>query len=119
MIRGRLVALLCVFNTLSIWAIANGAEPVPGTCGTQITYQSDTDTAYTYLENEQRQIYTQNPDLTDPYSRAELESPRSIATFAELKARALEACPDPALRGQCALDPDMVDQLMRAIPCLT
>jgi hypothetical protein len=117
--RGRCVALLCVLNTLHMWAVADDTSPGQGPCTGQITYQSDTDDAYKYLENEQRQIYTQNPQLTDPYSQAELKSPRSVANFAELKARALKACPDPSSRSQCALDPDVVDRLSKALPCLT
>jgi hypothetical protein len=110
--RAKYLALVCVINTLSAWALADG------TCAGQITYQSDTDDAYKYLEDQQRQIYKQNPHLTDPYSRAELNQPRSVASFAELKARALKACPDPSLRASCVLDPDMVDRLMKEIPCL-
>jgi hypothetical protein len=56
-------------------------------CAGQITYRSDTDDAYKYLENQQRQIYTQNPHLTDPFLREELKSPRSVANFAELRRR--------------------------------
>jgi hypothetical protein len=117
--RGMCVALICVLNTLSTWAVAGDTSPEQGQCAGQITYQSDTDEAYKYLEDQQRQVYTQNPDLTDPYSRGELNKPRSVTTFAELKARALKACPDPSLRAQCALDPDVVDRLMKALPCLT
>lgn len=90
-----------------------------GDCATQITFLSDTPgDSYKYLEEQQRQIYEQNPGLADPYSLAELRSPRAVANFAELKRRALEACPDPALRSQCALDPDLVDKLFAALPCL-
>jgi hypothetical protein len=88
-------------------------------CGGQITYESDVDDAYKYLEDQQRQIYMQNPHLTDAYSREEMKHPRSVATWAELKARALKACPDPLLRAQCVLDPDVVDRLMKALFCLT
>ena len=87
-------------------------------CTDQITYQSDVDDTYKYLENQQRQIYTQNPHLTDPYLRELLKSPRSVATWAQLKAVALKACPDTSVRAHCALDPDMVDRLMKALPCL-
>ena len=111
--RARCFAIVCVVNTLSTWAVADGQ------CTDQITYQSDTDDTYKYLEDQQRQIYEQNPHLTDPFSRTELNNPRSVANWAELKARALEACPDPSLRAQCALDPDTVDRLMKALPCLT
>src|SRR4051812_18682613 len=104
-------ALLFILTTLSTWAIADDTSPGQGRCTSQVTYKSDTDNAYKYLEEQQRQIYVQNPDLTDPYSRAELENPRSVNTFAELKARALKACPNPKLRKQCALDPDVVDRL--------
>ncbi|MFM0489695.1 M48 family metalloprotease [Paraburkholderia graminis] len=102
-----------------MWAVADDTSPRQGQCAGQITYQSDTDDAYKYLEDQQRQIYTQNPHLTDPYSRAELKSPRSVASLAELKARALKACPDPSLRAQCALDPVLVDRLMKALACVT
>ena len=112
-------AVLCVLNALAASAVAGDTSQEQGQCAGQITYESDTDNAYKYLEDQQRQIYTQNPGLTDPYSRAELSQPRSVATFAELKARALRACPDPKLRAQCALDPDMVDRMMKALPCLT
>jgi hypothetical protein len=119
--RGRrgCAPLFCILTMLSTWAVANDTSPGQGRCADQLTYQSDTDNAYKYLEDQQHQIYTQNPHLTDPFSRAELENPRSVASFAELKARALKACPDPSLRAQCALDPDMVDRLMKSLPCLT
>lgn len=89
-----------------------------GLCDDQISYDSDTDDAYKYLENQQRAIYKENPHIADPFARAELESPRSISTWAELKSRALKACPDPSLRAKCALDPEMVDRLMRSMSCL-
>jgi hypothetical protein len=117
--RGGSVALLCFLATLSTAVVAEDAHPGQGQCAGQITYKSATDDAYKYLEDQQDQIYTGNPQLTDPYSRAELKSPRSVATFAELKARALKACPDPLLRANCALDPDVVDRIMKALPCLT
>jgi Peptidase family M48 len=107
---------ICV-HTLSTIAVAGAQEQAQ--CAGQITYQSDSDDAHKYLENQQRQIYTQNPGLTDPYSRAELASPRSVASFTELKARALKACPDASKRAECVLDPETVDQIMRALPCLT
>lgn len=116
---GKCVALFCVLNTLSAWAFANITSSAPGKCAGQITYKSDTDDAYEYLENEQRQIYTQNRGLTDPYSLSELNNPRSVSNFAELKKRAIEACPEPSLRTQCALNPDIVDQLMKTLPCMT
>lgn len=111
---GWCLALLFLLPT---WIVAD--ETSERKCAVQIAYQSDTDDAYKYLENQQRQIYTENPNLTDPYSQAELKSPRSVATFAELKGRALKACPDPSLRSQCALDPDIVDRLMMSLNCMT
>lgn len=119
-LRGRCFTLLCVLNGLSMWAVAGDTSTGQGRCSTdQITFQSDTDNAYKYLEDQQRQIYTQNPQLTDPYSREELNQPRSLASFAELKARALKACPDPSLRAKCALDPDVADRITKALVCLT
>ncbi len=112
------VILLCALSTLSTRAVADDTSPGREQCAGQITYRSDTDDAYKYLEDQQRQIYTQNPHLTDPYSRAELKNPRSVANFAELKARALKACPDPSLRAQCALDPDVVERLEKTLGCL-
>src|SRR5579862_8994811 len=116
--RGTFVLLLFSLIVLSTWANADNTSPGQGQCAGQITFQSDTDSAYKYLEEQQRQIHEQNPDLTDPYSRAELNAPRAVASFADLKARALKACPDPSLRARCALDPDVVDRLMKALPCL-
>jgi hypothetical protein len=116
---GRFFTLLCILGTLLMWALAGEKSPGDKPCAGQITYQSNKDDAYKYLEDQQRQIYAQNPQLTDPYSREELNKPRSIGNWEELKARALKACPDPSLRSQCALDPDMVDRLMKALPCLT
>jgi hypothetical protein len=117
--RAWCLAMLCTLNTFIARAVAQIAHPEQTECPSQITYKSDTDAAYKYLENLQRQIYTQNPQLTDPYSLAELKSPRSVANFADLKARALKACPDPSLRSQCALDPELVDRLMKSLPCMT
>lgn len=112
-------ALLYILNIVSplVARCDNGAAQ--NQCADQITYKSDTDGAYKYLENQQRQIYTENPGLLDPFSRAQLDSPRAVSGWAELKARALNACPDPSLHTQCALDPAMVDRLMKALPCLS
>jgi len=87
-------------------------------CNGQITYQSDSDSAYAYLEAEQRKIYTQNPGLADPYSREEVNSPRTVKSFSDLKKLALKVCPDHAKRDQCALDPDVVDLLEKQIKCM-
>jgi hypothetical protein len=114
----RLAAIGLLLTTLSAGSIAQDRTSEQGQCAGQITYQSDTDDAYKYLEEQQRQIYEQNPGLVDPFSREELNSPRSVANWATLKARALKACPDPSMRAKCALDPDMVDRLMKALPCL-
>lgn len=116
---GRCVALLCVLNALSTRAVAQETSRDQSQCAGQITYKSDTDDAYKYLEDQQRQIYTQNPELTDPYSRAELNNPHYAMSWAALKASALKACPDPSLRVKCPFDPDLVDQIMKALPCMT
>jgi len=107
--------LVCNCSVLAKGVVIQGKDE----CSGQITYQSDKDDSYKYLEDQQRQIYTQNPQLVDPYSREELKSPRSVATFAELKERALRACPNPLLRKECALDPDLVDHMMKELACLT
>lgn len=116
---GKFFALFCFLNTISAWAFADNTSSGQGQCAGQITYKSDTDHAYAYLENKQNEIYMQNRDITDPYSLTELDSPRSVSNFAELKKRAIEACPDPSLRTQCALNPDMVDLLMKTLHCMT
>jgi hypothetical protein len=105
--RLKFFALLCLLSTLSPLAVAADKSAGDNPCASQITYQSDKDDAYKYLENLQRQIYTENPQLTDPYSR-EVNKPRYEASFAELKARAIKACPDPSKRAPCALDLDVV-----------
>lgn len=117
--RAGFIALLYVLLALSTWSAAEPTRPVQGRCADQITYQSETDDAYKYLEAQQRQVYTANPQLTDPYSREELNTPRAVSNFAKLKARAVKACPDPSRRAQCAFDPAMVDRLMNALPCMT
>jgi hypothetical protein len=110
----RSLAMLCVLSTVSTSALADETKHGAGQCDAgQIIYQSDTDDAYRYLEGQQRRIYAENPHLADAYAREELKNPRSVATVAELKARALKACPDSSSRAQCALDPDMVGRLMR------
>jgi hypothetical protein len=111
--------LLCVLSTLPALTVADDARAAQRQCVGQVTYRSDGDDAYKYLENLQAQLYKQNDGLTDPYSRAELNSPRSVTTWAELKARALKACPDPSSQARCAFSPDVVDQLMNVLPCLT
>jgi|GEM_PF-6207915 len=116
---GKCVALLYVLSIVPPSLAPSQATPAQNGCADQITYKSDTDDAYKYLENQQREIYTENPGLLDPFSRAQLDSPRAVAGWAELKARALKACPDPSLHTQCALDPAMVDRLMNALPCLS
>ncbi|WP_438394961.1 M48 family metalloprotease [Caballeronia sp. DA-9] len=114
----RFLSLLCALGALSVSAVAQGVSHGKGECQHQVLYQSDTDDASRYLEEQQRQIYTDNPKLTDPYSRAELDSPRSVATFAELKARALKACPNLFARTTCALDPVLVDKLVKSLSCI-
>ncbi|TQK03427.1 hypothetical protein [Herbaspirillum sp. SJZ107] len=118
MFRFAYFAALCAMTAFTKWSIADEITPRPERCPDQISYKSDTDPAYKYLEEQQHSIYRQNPSLTDPYSRAELEKPRSVNTFAELLARARKACPNPALRKQCALDPDLVVEMMKTLPCL-
>jgi hypothetical protein len=117
---------LALFGSLSMLSAGtdsdlSGKEPtsIKYPCSGQIKYLSDTEGAYKYLEDQQRQIYTENPGLTDPYSREELNNPRAVANFAELKKRALKACPDLSKRNTCALDPDLVDKLMATLPCLS
>jgi hypothetical protein len=116
--RGAFFALLCVLSTLSSWAFAADKSAGDTLCAGQITYQSDKDDAYKYLEDQQRQIYTQNPQLTDPYSREEVSKPRSVATMADLRARALKTCPEPSLHGQCAFSPDVIDRLIKQLACV-
>jgi hypothetical protein len=116
--RGRFLALLCILSNLSTWAVAGDKSPGDNPCAGQITYQSDRDDAYKYLEEQQRQIYTENPQLADPYSREEVNKPKSVATMADLKARALKTCPDPSLRAQCAFSPDVIDRLIKEIACV-
>jgi hypothetical protein len=82
-------------------------------------YESDTNDAYKYLENQQHRIYISNPNLLDPFSKAQLNSPRAIANWSELKERALRECPESADHAKCALDPVTVDLLMKTLPCLT
>jgi hypothetical protein len=113
------IALLYASTILPAAADDGNAEPAQAACSGQITYKSDTDDAYKYLESQQRDIYTQNPNLADPYSRAQLNSPRAAATFAQLKAIASKACPDPTRRSTCALDPVMVDRMEQELACLT
>lgn len=112
------VVFVFVLSTLLTTAAGEATSSGHGDCAGQITYQSDTDPGYKYLEDQQSQIYAENPGLADPYSQAELKSPRSVATFKELKDRALKACPDPTLRAQCALDPALVDRIEQSLPCL-
>lgn len=64
-------------------------------------------------------IYSANPGIADPYSLAELRGPRAVSSFVELKKRALEACPEHVPRSTCALDPDFVEKLFAAIPCIS
>lgn len=110
----------CIRRGLTIvFAFTLVSSPGQSQCARQITYRSDTEDAYKYLENQQRQIYTENPNLVDPFSRAQLDSSHSVDSWAQLKDRARKACPDPSLHAQCALDPEMVDQLMNSLPCLS
>lgn len=117
--RRKHLTLLPVLVTLSPWTFTNDTIRAQAPCTGQITYQSDWDHAYKYLEDQQRKIYTENPGLTDPFSRAELNQPHSLSTWEELRKRALQACPDPSLRAKCALDPDVVDRIMKALPCMS
>jgi len=104
----------------ALWASILAAAPVGAACPQQITYLSDAPgDPYRYLEDQQRQVYDENPGLADPYSLAELKTPRAVANFAELKRRALEACPKGKPRSSCALDPDLVDKLFGSIECIT
>jgi hypothetical protein len=117
--RVKFFALLCLLSKLSTLVVAGEKSAGDNPCAGQITYQSDKDDAYKYLEDQQRQIYSENPQLTDPFSREELNKPRSVAKWADLKARALRACPDPSVPEHCAFDSKVLDQLMNETACPT
>lgn len=94
------------------------AEPTCKATGDQVIFLSDVPgNPYGYLEALQRNIYSSNEGLADPFAKSELNSPRSIASIADLKAAALKACPDPAKRETCALDPEMVEVVMGSLAC--
>ena len=77
-------AILAVMAAFGSARCAPHASP---NCSDQVHYLSDTDAAYAYLEARQRQIYEANPNLTDPFCRAELNKPGGVATFSELSER--------------------------------
>jgi hypothetical protein len=86
--------------------------------GDQVKFLSDVPgDPYGYLEALQRNIYSSNEGLADQFAKSELNSPRSVASIAELKARAVKACPDPSKRDTCALDPQMVEAVMGSLAC--
>ena len=111
-------AVLCSLGVLCQAATPDNETSAGGNCGGQITYASDTDDSYRYLEAEQRNIYEHNPGLADPYSREELKRPNAVKSFSDLKRRALQACPDRTKRAECALDPDMVDAMEQQLRCI-
>lgn len=111
--------------TLSIPLACFAADPpiaAKASCkaeGDQVKFLSDVPgDPYVYLEALQRNIYSSNEERADPFAKAELNSPRSVASIAELKARAMKACPDPAKRDTCALDPQTVEEVMGSLTCL-
>jgi hypothetical protein len=114
---------LALFSSLSTLSASPAGDikekPFPAQAPSQITYLSDKDDAYKYLEGQQREIYEGNPELADPFSREELTKPRAIANLAELRARALRACPDSSKRDTCALDPMVLDQLLASWSSIT
>lgn len=114
---GRCFRLLWLLAMLPSWAVAGDKIPGDTPCTGQITYQSDKDDAYKYLENLQRQIYAQNPQLADPYSRTEMNQPRSVETMNELKVRVLKTCPDPSSPVQCTFNPDVIDRIINEFSC--
>lgn len=114
-----LIALACVLAAFSSASVAENMLS-SANCESQVVFQSDAPgDPYGYLEDQQRMIYSANPGIADPYSLAELRGPRAVSTFAELKKRALEACPEHVPRSTCALDPDIVEKLFAAIPCMS
>jgi len=115
----RLFLLLWFLSMLPSSAVAGDKIPGDVPCAGQIAYQSDKDDAYKYLENLQRQIYAQNPQLADPYSRAEMNQPQSVATMADLRARALKTCPDPSSGLRCAFSPETADGIIKKFACLS
>lgn len=116
--RTPCAAIACILMLCAVQgAVAQEGQDATTTCSDQLTYLSDQDPAYAYLEAEQRSIYASNPGLADPYSHAELRHPRAVHTFDELKRRAMESCANLAADQTCALDPQVLNELLQEIRC--
>jgi hypothetical protein len=65
------------------------------------------------LESRQRAIYTANPGIADPFSRAELNKPNAIATLSDVAARLVSLCDAQA----CIGDKDLYSNLREQLRC--
>jgi hypothetical protein len=101
----------------SCCAVAAASEE-PEVCSDQVTYRSDFDPSYRYLEERQRSIYAKNPGFTDALSRRELNSPRAREKWEEFRKRVSESC--PALDSppdRCGYDPRVAEWMIERIRC--
>lgn len=92
-------------------------SPGPAACPAEPVYLSDS-MPYSYLERRQRDIYTSNPSLTDPLSRAELTQPEAIRSWEALSRRLEQAGCDEAGEN-CLGDPNLSADILRQITCGT
>jgi hypothetical protein len=94
-------------------------QPPAGPCPAEPVYLSEKGSpAYVYLQRRQHDIYTANPSLTDPLSRAELTQPGAIRSWQALTSRLEQAgCDDEGKN--CLGDPTINAELLQQITCGT
>lgn len=94
------------------------AQDGPKACADQVSYLSDKDPAYKYLEVEQEKIYRYAVSA-DPFLREQLKGERVARTFDELKAAVFRSCSSrPDISSPCVLETALIDRLAEQIECL-
>jgi len=103
-----LIAISSCF-AVPVWAQANQCAGAP-------VFLSSTDDAYKYLEDEQRVIYSGNPDEADPFSREELSHPGQIKSWEDL-VRRLEKIGCDSSGANCIGDPASAISIRHFLDC--
>jgi hypothetical protein len=85
-------------------------------CSDQVHYLSEVDPAYNYLEAMQENVYRNNPGITDPFSREELNTPRGATTLSELAERLAKQGCDPDGKN-CVGDIKLYKRMLEQLRC--
>ena len=116
MTQSPLLLALLVSGAAGVVTTTAAGVQTPSTCPEQVIYLSDTEPAYRYLEQLQREIYTAYPELTDPFSRDEARQPRAVTMWSDIADRLSKQGCDSAGRN-CVGDAQLYKEMLEKIRC--